>query len=57
MTTTVTQDRIARAKDALMYALRSAENELNKKDCEKLDKLVGEVEALQNKIKKSDKKN
>jgi hypothetical protein len=51
VSTSTTQDRLQQAKDALLHALRAAEKELKPADVKKVERLVGQTEALQGTIK------
>lgn len=55
--TYTTRDRIRSAKDALMYALRSAESELAAADLRKLETITGKLEALQSSLERKAKGN
>lgn len=51
MSTNTTQDRLQQAKDALLHALRSAQSELKPADVKRIEKLAGDTESLQQRIK------
>lgn len=47
-----TKDRLQQAKDALLFALHSAQHELPAKLIKELESITGKTEALQYKISK-----
>ncbi len=47
-----TKDRLQQEKDALLYALHSAEREIPAKLVKELESLTGKCEALQYKVSK-----